>query len=120
MRGYYGAPARCENTLKPKRARKSKPTPSLSSELVAAADAVCLILGVGPMSRPLRPQAPTRPTSKPTIGIAADALARVQVEIASDEWFAVMSDIPKMRAAREKRRAKAWEKWDGTAGAGVV
>lgn len=119
VRASWGLSLRCENAPKPKQTRKPKLTPSLPVELMAVADTVCLILGVGPMVQPVKSQPSTRPTSKPTMGIAADALARVQVEIASDEWCAVMSDIPKRRAVREKARAKAWKRWEGTAGPGL-
>lgn len=89
----------------------------LPAELLPAADAICLILGLEPMARPAEPQAPTRPTSKPTLGIAADALARIRVDEASDAWCAVAQSIPKKKAARVKARARAWAKWEGTAGA---
>lgn len=92
------------------------PVGALSGELVAVADAVCMILGVGPMKRAELPRAPAKP-GKPSLGIGADALARIRVDEASDAWCAVVQDIPKRAAAREKARARAWKKWEGTAGA---
>ncbi len=89
---------------------------ALPGELVAVADAVCMILGVGTMKRVEQPKAPTRP-GKPALGIGADALARIRVDEASDAWCAVAQDIPKRAGARVKARAKAWKAWEGTAGA---
>lgn len=89
---------------------------ALPGELVAVADAVCMILGVGTMKRVEQPKAPTRP-GKPALGIGADALARIRVDEASDAWCAVAQDIPKRARLRASARAKAWAKWEGTAGA---
>ncbi|WP_439825382.1 hypothetical protein [Aeromonas caviae] len=90
----------------------------LPAELVDVADAVCMILGVGTMKRAEQPKAPTKP-GKPTLGIGADALARIRVDEASDAWCAVAQDIPKRARARAATRAKAWTKWEGTPGARV-
>lgn len=129
VRACYGAS--CSRKNKPKRAGR-KPVrkvamqtvaapgvvSALSDELVAVADAVCMILGVGTMKRVEQPKAPTRP-GKPALGIGADALTRIRVDEASDAWCAVQCDIPKRARARAASRTKAWKAWEGTAGARV-
>lgn len=66
----YYAP-RCGDSPAP---LKSEESPQLPAALVEQANAVCLILGVEPFPVPVRQ---VRKQERPTIGIGADALARM-------------------------------------------